>query len=433
MTWRSTLASAILILLPAAVLAQAPSVIASVNGVTSPEGLGSQNALAGLGDLNGDGVPDFVAGAPNWPMPHPTLPGQTIAQVGKARIISGATMTQLFDVTGTYNLQALGKSVANVGDCDGDGKNDVAVGAPMFGPIVPGGTPPPPQVQIWSGGTGALIRTIVSGTGGFASQNFGVSCAGVGDVGQLGPGGYSSAPDGIPDVLVGASAGNAAAVYSGADGSLLYALNAATLNPPLPAPPLVQAGDDFGGTVGGVADVSGDGIPDLLVCARTSPLGGTGGGAVFVLSGAGGSVVHVFMGAANESVGQSVAGLGDVNGDGVPDIAVGARTDIGGTDSGSVTVYAGGTWLPLWTTHGVAAGDVLGFAVASAGDITGDGRPDVIAGVRASDVGGTSTGSAALLDGVTGASLGTIHGLLTLDALGSSVSGYRRLRRGRNA
>jgi hypothetical protein len=49
--------------------AQAPFSLGAVNGLSSPEQLGSQNALAGLGDVTGDGIPDFVAGAPGWPMP----------------------------------------------------------------------------------------------------------------------------------------------------------------------------------------------------------------------------------------------------------------------------------------------------------------------------------------------------------------------------
>jgi FG-GAP repeat len=414
-----------LLLFPAFGAAQAPSVIGVVHGSVSPEGLGSQNALAGLGDVNNDGVPDFVAGAPNWPAPHPTVPGATVAQVGKARIFSGATMLQLFDVTGTYNLQALGTSVANVGDCDGDGRNDVAVGAPMFGPIVPGGTPPPPQVQIWSGALGTLIRTITSGTGGFASAKFGSSIAGVGDLGQLGPGGYSSLPDGIPDVLIGASAGNAAAVYSGADGALLYAMDATTINPPLPAPPVLTASADFGGTVAACGDVTGDGTPDLLVCARLNAVGGASAGAVFVLSGAGGGVVHVFQGAAGDTLGQGAAGIGDVNGDLVPDIAIGAtKTDGGATDTGSVTVYAGGSWAPLWATHGLVTLDSFGFAISDAGDVTGDGRKDVLVGTPTTDLGATNTGSATLLDGATGARLGSIDGLLASDLLGRAVASY---------
>jgi hypothetical protein len=417
--------AALVLSIPAA--AQLPYVLGTVDGFVSPEGLGSQNALAGLGDIDNDGVPDFVAGAPSWPMPHPTLPGQTIAQVGKARVFSGATLSQLFEVTGTFNLQALGKSVANAGDVDNDGKNDVAVGAPMFGPTVPGQTPPPPQVQVWSGATGTLLYTITSGSGGFSSSNFGISCAGVGDVGQLVAGVYSPNPDGFPDILVGASTGNAAAVYSGQNGALLYSMSATTINPPLPAPPLLTGADNFGETVAAAGDVTGDGVPDLLVCARTNNLGGAAGGfnsgAVFLLSGNLGAVVNAFVGGAGDAMGQSATSLGDVNGDGRPEIAIGStKSDVGGADTGSVTVYDGLTLLALWTTHGILAGDNFGYSLAAVGDITGDGRPDLLVGTPTTDVGATNTGSATLLDGGTGARLGAIDGLLASDLMGRSVA-----------
>jgi hypothetical protein len=352
--------------------------------------------------------------------------------VGKARVISGATLTQIFDVTGTYNLQALGKSVANLGDLDGDGLADFAVGAPMSGPTVPGATPPPPQVQVWSSGTASLLYTITSGSGGFASSNFGVAAATAGDVGSSVGGVYAPTPDGVPDILVGASVGNAAAVYSGADGAFLYVMDATTINSG-PMPPLLLGNDDFGGTVAGAADVSGDGIPDFLVCAVRSALGGVVvvspntyyAGAVFLMSGAGGGVLHVFIGAPGDSVGQSAAFVGDVDGDFVADIAVGAtRTDVSATDAGSVTVYSGATFLPLWSAHGLLANEGFGYALAPAGDVTGDGRPDVLAGTPTTDVGASNSGSATLLDGVTGARLGTIDGLAASDLLGRAVSGY---------
>ncbi len=410
--------------------AQAPVVLATIDGPTSPEQMASQNGLAGLGDVNGDGAPDFIVGSPSWPAPHPTIVGATVAQVGKARVISGATLQPLFEITGTTNLQALGRSVANVGDLDGDGRNDVAVGAPMFGPTVPGAVPPPPQVQVWSTGTASPLFTLTSGAGGFASSNFGFSVAGAGDLGQVSGGLFVAIPDGVPDLIVGASTGNAAAVYSGAGGALMFVMDASTVNPPLPAAPYLAANEDFGGAVAGGHDVNADGIPDLLVAARLSTLGGTlptstsvqQAGAVFVLSGAGGAVIALILGGPGDGLGQSVAFIDDADGDGVTDFAIGAtRTDVGATDSGSVTLYSGATRAPLWTTSGLVAADAFGYAVVGAGDFNGDGVSEVLVGTPTTDIGASNTGSVTLLDGASGTRFESLHGLLATDLLGRSI------------
>ena len=128
--------------------------------------------------------------------------------------------------------------------------------------------------------------------------------ASIGDVGAIYGASYASTPDGYPDLLVGAPDGNSAFVYSGANGALLYSMGAATLNPP-GGTALLTGADRFGEVVAGVGDVNGDSVPDFLVGARQNALGGTlvgtsttYAGAAFLLSGAGGGLLNVFIGSA---------------------------------------------------------------------------------------------------------------------------------------
>jgi hypothetical protein len=431
MSHRVVLAAAA-VLFAATVQGQNPIIQLNVDGTASLEALASQNALAGLGDVNGDGIPDFCAGAPSWPMPHPTIPGVTISGVGRAAVFSGATGATLFYVFGTFNLQALGKAVADAGDVDSDGYHDVAIGAPMFGPTAPGATPPPQQVQVWSGAAQSLLYVINGGAGGFSSGNFGAAITSVGDLGEVVGGAASYVADGRPDLLVGAPDGNGAFVYSGADGALMFPIGAASLN--LPGQPAVLTGfDRLGESVAGVGDVSGDGVPDLLIGARQNAVGGSlsvppntwYAGAALLLSGAGGGLIFQFTGAPGDTLGQSVAGLGDVTGDGIPDFAISAiRSDVGGTDTGSVTAYSGATVTPIWTTHGLAPNDNFGYAISAAGDVNRDGVNDVLVGTPTTDVGATNTGSVAVLSGVDGSRFGALHGALASDLRGRSVAAY---------
>jgi hypothetical protein len=357
-----------------------------------------------------------------------------IAGVGRASIFSGATNLPILTVSGTYNLQALGKGVASIGDVDSDGLPDVAIGAPMTGPIVPGGTPPQTQVQVWSSGTLTLLYTVVYGPGGFGGSNFGSTIAGIGDVGFKAGGVYFAAPDGFPDFAVSAVDANLVKVYSGFDGAELYTLDATTLQYPGGGGAVLTGNDRLGESMSRVGDVDFDGIPDFIVGARQNVAGGTvpapsgtfSAGAAILVSGAGGGVLHVFIGSAGDTLGQSVAGPGDVDGDGVPDVAIGAIRDDGGggTDAGSVTTYSGLTFLPLWTTFGLVAADNFGYALSAAGDLSGDGIPDVVVGTPTTDVGASNSGSVVVLSGATGASFGAIHGGAASDLMGRAVSGH---------
>src|SRR5206468_13125838 len=113
-----------------------------------------------------------------------------------------------------------------------------------------------------------------------------------------------------------------------------------------------------------------------------SVMGVLGSGAVFVYSGATGKLIYREDGISGGSLGGSVAGVGDVDGDGRADFAASgaAVTDTMGTTAGSVYVYSGRTGSLLYNLFGSAALESFGTSITSLGDVDGDGRPDILVG-----------------------------------------------------
>ena len=276
-------------------------------------------AVAGPGDLNGDGVPEILVGG-------------VAGMLGAVTAYSGANGSVLLTVTGTTPGDGFGTAAAGTGDVDGDGTPDFAVGAPRA-------TPPPiffpkaGEAFVFSGATGLPVHSF-QGTA--ALDLFGTSLAGVGDV----------TGDGIPDVAVGAPQNDATGpwasgpgyvrVHSGADGSLVHFWSGSLI------------GDAFGQTVAGGSDVDGDGVPDLVIGVPQfvdNGLSFLGPGYARVFSGANGSMLATSQGSANnEGYGRAVAGLGDADGDGFGDWAVGSPSACAcGANWGLVEVrsYAG--------------------------------------------------------------------------------------------
>ena len=245
-------------------------------------------------------------------------------------------------------------------------------------------------------------------------DSFGSSVSGVGDVNG----------DGVADLIVGApfSCNNGggcngnARVFSGADGSIIY--NFIGDSP----------GDEFGTSVSGAGDVNGDGVADLIVGA---PFGdgnnGNDTGSVRVFSGADGSIIYNFFGdSSGDEFGTSVSDAGDVNGDGVADLIVGAPDDDSNAfNAGSVRVFSGVDGSVLHTFDGDSILDRFGTSVSGAGDVNGDGFADLIVGAPGVDSVFTGSGSARVFSGIDGSVLYNLFGdrFLSLAEFGISVSG----------
>ncbi len=314
--------------------------------------------IARIGDVNGDGLPEFLVSAryQNPPGVH-VLDG------------SGSLLYQINSQSNDIN-EGFGASISSAGDVDADGVEDVLIGAPFNR-----------ERGIWngaaylhSGADGSFLRRFL---GSADDIRLGTAVGRAGDVDG----------DGVEDQIVGAPvadrnnkagyAEGAAYVYSGATGSLLHTIWGPSNKTTYPL---------FGSAVCGVGDVNGDGRGDLLVGAWGDwDSNGFMTGSATLFSGLDGSVLHRSFGAlADDHYGFALAGLGDIDFDGVPEYAVGAYQHSGKGD-GYVRIYSGQMQSLIATLTGStndAYYDKFGISVAAAGDVDADGVVDVVVGTE---------------------------------------------------
>jgi len=361
---------------------------------TSPAWTAESNQLSGqfgvsvgtAGDVNGDGYSDVIVGA--------YLYDNGQADEGRVYVYlggPGGLSTAAAWITESDQANAhFGRSVATAGDVNGDGYSDVIVGAEAYD----NGTTKGGRAFVYLGGSGGLATAAAwFADGNQVSAQFGWVVSTAGDVNG----------DGYSDVLVGAdfysngqSLEGRAFVYLGGPGGL-----AAT---PVWTAESDQANAFFGIAAGAAGDVNGDGYGDIVVGAAFYDNGQVDEGRAYVyLGGPGGPAASPVWTAesnqTNSRFASSVAGAGDVNGDGYADVIVGApRFASGQVDEGRAFVYLGGPGGPAaaaaWTAESDQASANFGTAVATAGDVNGDGYADVIVGANLYDNGQIDEGRA---------------------------------------
>jgi hypothetical protein len=372
---------------PPAAAAPQWNVAHSLRGEAQAERFGT--CVASAGDVDGDGVQDWIVGAPRSAASAP--------YAGRASVFSGRDGAELLRFEGDSASDWLGAAVAGAGDVDGDGHADVLVGAPR-------GTPPAGSAYLFSGRDGSLIHAW-QGVG--AGDEFGRALAGVGDVDG----------DGVRDLAVGAPLADGAGtnagqltLYSGADGAPIRSFAGATW-------------DQLGRAVAGAGDLDGDGRAEVVVGAPFADVGAFNGGSALVFAGADGALLFAVHGQGiGDQLGFAVAAGGDVDLDGIGDLLLAAPgADAAGIDSGAARLCSGSSGVALFSVPGLAEGEGLS-AVAFVPDFTGDGRAEVLVGAASAFDGAPHSGQARVLSGRDGHLLQAFGGAAGRDWFGASVA-----------
>lgn len=332
------------------VLAQTPAVLRDVPGTAAGDQTGE--AVCGVGDMDGDGLPDFAVA-------EPYHDAGGLIDRGRVRVFSGRTGAVIWSFLGAGAGDRFGWSVAGPGDVDGDGRPDLVVGSPYMDLNgVDSGA-----VLVWSGRTGALIRSHAG------DQPGDLMGMGVGAMGDLDRDGCADYGGGAPFADAPGVDQGRARIWSGRTGALWFARSGAF------------TGDHYGHALEGLGDVDGDGWPDFQVTAPWSDQVASKCGSSMVYSGRTQTILYTFTGTGlGHEFGTSICSPGDVDGDGRADIAVGAPEDkTFGDDSGSVRVHSGMTGAVIHVWYGDSAYDYFGHSIA-AGDVDGDGVRDLLIG-----------------------------------------------------
>jgi hypothetical protein len=335
-------------------------------------------------DLTGDGVSDYIVGAPENAQPFSQ--GE-----GYARIYDGVSGAVVRTLNGSAIGFAYGGTVGNAGDVNGDGRGDVLIASQQAGGLGEG------AVEVRSGANGGLLRTVV---GIDPDEQLGHALEGLGDV----------TGDGVPDFAASSINYNTPAnprgivrAFNGANGAPLWSVQG------------TAGGARFGSSLANMGDINGDGRADLLV--------GSYFGGAKLLSGANGNVLwSVANPVSGDRLGVSVCSVPDANNDGIRDCALGATQEgsLFGPGAGYVQLRSGATGALLRTINGAQVGDRFGSSLAGLPDVDGDGVGDLLIGADQAILGGS--GYAKLVSGATGVLLHSIAGQAVNERYGLVVA-----------
>ncbi len=314
--------------------------------------------IEAAGDVNKDGVPDVLAGAPGG---------------NYALVLSGRDGRVLRRIPARQAGEAFGQRVSDIGDVDGDGHADLLIGAPLNDAKgVDAG-----RVYLVSGKTG---KDLLALTGEAAGHQFGQALAG-------------RVQQGRALITVGAPG------VPGGGRSYIFRGHST-------APAFVMEADSTGVSYGGMFatildDQNGDGIDDVYSSDWSNGALGSTTGRSYVHSGATGQLLRVLTGEGpGNGFGIGAADAGDIDRDGVEDLVIGAWLFSGAAPSGGkVYLYSGKSGKVLGMLTGRVMGETLGFDATGLGDVDGDGVPDLLLTSAWSAIHGARSGRVLVVSG----------------------------------